>query len=174
MRAHDPADTVLRDGPDGFLALYDATVAEVYSYLRSRVVDRALAEDLTQEVFLAAARRARSGLTVELPWLVTVARNKMVDHWRAAARRERTLAIVRQRRDDPEHVTAEPLEPGRATEALGTLNPTYRAALVLRHVDQLSVPEVAEHLGRSVAATEQVLSRARVAFRTAYEGTSDA
>jgi RNA polymerase sigma-70 factor, ECF subfamily len=36
---------------------------------------------------------------------------------------------------------------------------------VLRHVDELSVPQVAEHLGRTVAATEQILSRARAAFR---------
>ena len=48
---------------------------------------------------------------------------------------------------------------------LQTLNPTYRLALVLRHVDELSVPQVAEHLGRTVAATEQILSRARAAFR---------
>jgi RNA polymerase sigma-70 factor (ECF subfamily) len=40
--------------------------------------------------------------------------------------------------------------------------------LTLRHLDGLSVPEVAEHLGRSVQATDALLSRARAAFRRDY------
>ena len=56
---------------------------------------------------------------------------------------------------------------------LAWLNPTYRAALVLRHVDGLGVAAVADHLGRTVAATEQVLSRARAAFRDRYQGSTD-
>ena len=46
----------------------------------------------------------------------------------------------------------------------------YRAALVLRHVDGLSVSAVADHLGRTVEATEKVFSRARAAFRLKYRG----
>ena len=53
---------------------------------------------------------------------------------------------------------------------LAGLSPTYRAALVLRHVDGLSVAAVADHLGRTVEATDQVLSRARAAFRDKYQG----
>ena len=44
-----------------------------------------------------------------------------------------------------------------------------RAALTLRYVGGLSVPEVAHHLRRSVHATEALLVRARGAFRQAYE-----
>jgi RNA polymerase sigma-70 factor (ECF subfamily) len=40
---------------------------------------------------------------------------------------------------------------------------------VLRHVDDLPVPQVAAHLGRTVHATEALLSRAWTAFRRAYE-----
>jgi RNA polymerase sigma-70 factor (ECF subfamily) len=43
-----------------------------------------------------------------------------------------------------------------------------RAALTLRYLDGLSVPEVAELLGRTVAATDQVLARARRSFRQLY------
>ena len=64
------------------------------------------------------------------------------------------------------------VDPDRAAAVLVRLNPTYRAALVLRHVDELSVPAVADHLGRTVEATEQVLARARVAFRNIYQGAS--
>ena len=52
---------------------------------------------------------------------------------------------------------------------LAGLNPTYRTALVLRHVDGLGVAAVAEALGRTVEATDQVLSRARAAFRASYQ-----
>jgi DNA-directed RNA polymerase specialized sigma24 family protein len=44
-----------------------------------------------------------------------------------------------------------------------------RAALTLRHLDGLSVPEVATVLGRTVHATEALLVRARNAFRASYE-----
>ena len=60
-----------------------------------------------------------------------------------------------------------------ASVVLAGLNPTYRAALVLRHVDGLSVGAVAGHFERTVEATEQVLTRARSAFRTHYRGLSD-
>jgi RNA polymerase sigma-70 factor (ECF subfamily) len=44
----------------------------------------------------------------------------------------------------------------------------HRAALTLRYLDDLSVPEVAAHLSRTVHATEALLVRARSAFRRAY------
>jgi RNA polymerase sigma-70 factor (ECF subfamily) len=49
-----------------------------------------------------------------------------------------------------------------------------RAALVLRHLDGYSVPEVAAALGRSVEATESLLARGRRHFRRAYTGADDA
>lgn len=155
-------------GTKDFVAVYDRSVTDVYSYLYSRLRDRALSEDLTQDVFLAGARRAAGGQLVELPWLIAVARNKLVDHWRATSRRERKLRSI-QAHPAAEGAAPERLDGTRAAEVLEQLNPTYRLALVLRHVDELAVPKVAEHLGRTVAATEQILSRARTAFRRAYE-----
>jgi RNA polymerase sigma-70 factor (ECF subfamily) len=43
---------------------------------------------------------------------------------------------------------------------------------MLRHVDGLPVAAVATHLARSLEATEQILTRARAAFRVAYEETN--
>jgi RNA polymerase sigma-70 factor (ECF subfamily) len=157
---------------EDFVAVYDRSLTDVYSYLYSRLRDRALAEDLAQDVFLAGAQRAAAGHAVEEPWLMTVARNKLVDHWRAMGRRERRLRLIRSEPEAEEPMEA--LDQSRAAEVLQTLNATYRLALVLRHVDGLSVPEVADHLGRTVAATEQILSRARTAFRHGYAETTDA
>ena len=151
-----------------FVAVYRDTVSDVYSYLASRVGDRSTAEDLTQEVFIAGARRFAGGDVVDTAWLIAVARNKLVDHWRARSREDRKLAVVHaetSRQDGP----ATPVEAGAAMAALAELNPTYRTALVLRHVDDLSVAAVAAHLGRTLEATEQVLTRARTAFRLVYQ-----
>ena len=104
---------------EGFVDLYRRSVTEVYSYLASRLGERGTAEDLTQEVFIAGARRAAAGEVVELPWLIAVARNKLVDHWRAHAREDRKLAMVaslepgRHQADDPV-----PTDAGAASAAL--------------------------------------------------------
>lgn len=99
-----------------------------------------------------------------------MARNKLVDHWRRAALEDRKLALVA---DDPSgRVDDDPwderLDAVRAHEVLVGLGPANRAALTLRYLDGLGVPEVAEHLGRTVHATEALLVRARAAFRRAY------
>ena len=57
---------------------------------------------------------------------------------------------------------------------LAELGAHHRAALTLRYLDGLPVAEVAEHLDRTVHATEALLVRARHAFRVRYdEGRGD-
>jgi RNA polymerase sigma-70 factor (ECF subfamily) len=56
-----------------------------------------------------------------------------------------------------------------AVHSVLTLLPApQRTALVLRYLDGLSVAEVAEHVGRSLHATETLLVRARSALRRLY------
>ena len=152
-------------------ALYDRALPEVYGYLIARCGDRAVAEDLTAETFLAAAVR---GAPISVGWLIGVARHKLVDHWRWQARQERLLHAVEgssDEVDDPWEVT---LDRWRAHEVLGRLAPQHRAALTLRYLDGLGVPEAAIVLERTVAATEALLVRARREFRRLYEGSNDA
>jgi RNA polymerase sigma-70 factor (ECF subfamily) len=157
-----------------FLDLYERAFQEVYSYVVSRLSDRSAAEDITQEVFVIGARHVAGGGDVNVAWLKTVARNKLIDHWRAQAREDRNLALVCSTEQTSVFDGTKPADAERVSQVLADLNPTYRAALVLRHLDGLSVPEVATHLDRSVEATEQVLSRARAAFRIAYADGSGA
>ncbi len=159
-------------GSSEFVELYERTVVDVYSYLASRTSDRGVAEELTQDVFVAGAHRAAAGHIVDVAWLIGVARHKLVDHWRARAREDRTLALADAWEWSRPVKESGPIDPGLAGMVLTALNPTYRAALVLRHVDGLSVSAVADHLERTVEATEQVLTRARAAFRIKYQGAS--
>ncbi len=155
------------------LDIYDRALPQVYGYLMARCSDRALAEDLTSDTFLAAATKA--GATPTVGWLIGVARHKLVDHWRWQARQQRLLAAVEDSFPDPEDPWNVELDAVRAREVLARLAPQHRAALTLRYLDGLRVPEAAGVLGRSVHATEALLVRARREFRQAYgEGGADA
>jgi RNA polymerase sigma-70 factor, ECF subfamily len=159
------------------LALYDRALPAVYGYLYDRCRDIATAEDLTSETFLAAASAVAGGRStgvVSVPWMMGVARHKLVDHWRRRGRDERLLNAVAGRpggaADDPWDVH---LDGVHATQVLDGLGGHHRAALTLRYVDDLPVPQVAELLGRTVHATEALLVRARTAYRKAYEQEGD-
>ncbi|WP_456557201.1 RNA polymerase sigma factor [Blastococcus sp. SYSU D00922] len=162
-----PGSRAVGPPPDpGLLSLYDRALPEVYGYLLARCGQRTLAEDLTAETFLAAV-----GATgpVTVPWLIGTARHKLVDHWRRQEREQRTLRLVEGAEvDDPWDVRLDAL---RARQVLDGLSPQHRAALTLRYVDDLPVPQVAALLQRTVHATEALLVRARAAFRRAYVTT---
>jgi RNA polymerase sigma-70 factor (ECF subfamily) len=156
------------------LGLYDRALPQVYGYLVSRCGGAALAEDLTAETLLAAVDAVRTDdhAPVSVPWLVGVARHKLVDHWRRQAREERGLrAVAAEGRDDdpaPDDEWDVRLDALRARHTLALLSPLHRAVLTLRYLDDLSVPDVAALVNRSVHATEGLLVRARGAFRRAY------
>jgi RNA polymerase sigma-70 factor (ECF subfamily) len=143
----------------------------VYGYLLPRCGVPAVAEDLTAETFLAAVSAVQRHAVPEMTiaWLVGVARHKLVDHWRREAREERKLRLVEQQTTEVADPWDAHLDVARANEVLAELGPHHRAPLTLRYLDGLSVPEVAEHLGRTVHATEALLVRARAAFRRAYD-----
>jgi RNA polymerase sigma-70 factor (ECF subfamily) len=162
-------------------AIYRRALPQVYGYLLPRCGAAVLAEDLTAETFMAAVAAVRDGRIaapeVTVPWLVGVARHKLADHWRRAAREQRGLAevavLAQEQGNDPwdEH-----LDMQVAHAALARLNGFQRAALTLRYLDGLPVAEVAACLDRSLHATETLLARARSALRRVYleEGSEDA
>ncbi|MEY2438023.1 MAG: polymerase sigma-70 factor, subfamily [Acidimicrobiaceae bacterium] len=158
------------------LGLYDRALPQVYGYLLPRCGSASVAEDLTGETFLAAVSAVQRDAveTMTVAWLVGVARHKLVDHWRRQAREERKLQLVHDEASTDEDPWDELLDATCAHEALDRLGAHHRSALTLRYLDGLSVPECAEHLGRSVHATEALLVRARIAFRRTYgEGRDD-
>ena len=150
--------------------LYDVALPHVYGYLLGRCGGKALAEDLTAETFLAAvdAVGGDNPPTLSVPWIIGVARHKLIDHWRRQARDERSLRALLDDAPPAEDPWDVQLDRVRARETLARLGPHHRAALTLRYVDDLPVPRVAALLERSVHATEALLVRARTAFRRAY------
>lgn len=166
-------------GREGLLGLYDEALPQVYGYLLARAGQQHLAEDLTAETFLAAVDAVRRDAVPEMTtaWLIGVARHKLVDHWRRLAREEAKLRAVhddtranRTSADETDPWDAE-LDRLLAEQTLATLSPLHRLVLTLRYVDDLSVAATAQEAGRSLPATESLLTRAKAAFRRAYPST---
>ena len=147
-----------------------------YVYLRAGG-DRHLAEDVVSETVLALVRQV-SSLTLRdgslSGWLIAVARNKLGDHRRNAAR---ATALAAKARDDKSSPVAG-AGPEAALEAAETrqrvltvmddLPDEERLALEWKYIDSLSVGEIADRLGRTEKAVESVLYRARRSFRADF------
>ena len=153
------------------LELYEQALPQVYGYLLARCGQRERAEDLTAEVFLAAVDACRSGKVTEIStgWLIGIARHKLVDHWRRAERERRGLRVLGETPGADEDPWDQRVDALLAHQVLAELTAQHRAALTLRYLDGLPVPEVARCLERSVHATEALLVRARGAFRNRYQ-----
>jgi RNA polymerase sigma-70 factor, ECF subfamily len=179
------ARTTVADGVDelqraladdaGFESWYRRTLPRVYSYLVSRSGgDVALAEDLTQQTFIAAVdQRSRyDGRADTVTWLCGIARHKLADHFRANERDERRQMRMEVRQIEIGDGGA-PADHGfedrsMIAEILLSLPASQRAVLVFVVLDDLPVAEAARLLGKSRGATESLLFRARDSFRRAY------
>jgi RNA polymerase sigma-70 factor, ECF subfamily len=150
-------------------AFYDRSFSEVYHYLSRAVLgNRPLAEDLTQETFasiVAAVTAGRAELH-SMPWVMGVARHKLIDYYRKCESEKRNLAVAwsggyghDQQLDD---FDAE--DPARIADLLRELSAMHRLVLALKYLDDLSVDQIATSIDRSVRATESLLVRARRAL----------
>ena len=153
-------------------ALYADTSAHVYGFLMNRCGDPALAADVMSEVYVAATRSIVEGRdgTLSTPWLLTVARRRLIDHWRRQSVRRDTLDALRRERPGSE--PDDPPDSARVERTLASLAPKQRMALTLRYLDEMSVTEVADALAITYSAAESLLARARRSFETAWEAAS--
>jgi RNA polymerase sigma-70 factor, ECF subfamily len=142
-------------------AFYRRTVNDVYRYASQLSGnDRSVTEELVQDTYLHLLRRVGSGpIDVDLGWLIVTCRHRHIDRLRAERRRSRRENRVAR---EPQPATS---ERAPAIEALASLPPSQRTAMVLHYVDDLPVSAVAREMGRSVRAVESLLARGRRALR---------
>jgi RNA polymerase sigma-70 factor (ECF subfamily) len=139
-------------------------VPEVFRYaVRLTGGDSAAAEDLVQEVCLDVVRAVRSnpGVSLSVGWMIVVARRRWADHVRRATHESSRLERIVSQQAQWEEPDWDHFDAGEILRCLGAVADDQRAALVFRYVDDLSVREVAELMGRSVSATESLLARGR-------------
>jgi RNA polymerase sigma-70 factor (ECF subfamily) len=140
---------------DAFEKLYARYSPMVHGVLLARV-PRDEVDDLVQDVFLIALRKIQS-LREDAAfggWLATIARNRAVDYYR---QRPHTEDL---NEDIPDaSSTEEASEAARALAAVKSLPEAYRETLILRLVEGMTGPEIAERTGLTPASVRVNLHR---------------
>lgn len=145
----------------------------LHAYLRRRLGDRERAQDLTQEVFLRAWRHAdrfdaRRGDV--RGWLFGIARNLLVDTYRADAARPRTAGdeTLMHALPGPDEVDAA-VAAWTMSEALSRLSPAHRDVLLCLYYRRWTLAETADHLGVAVGTVKSRSTYALRALRLVLE-----
>jgi len=169
--------------PGAFGELYQRHVDRVYSYIAFRVRDTAVAEDLTQEVFLHALKAlgSFSFRGAVAPWFMSIARNAVVDHWRRRSRRpEDSISTLEPdveeeeglldrlgaaQGNDAEDHAEYVLTRERIARSATHLTELQQQVLALRFSSGLSVKETAEAMARSEGAVKNLQHHALKALK---------
>ena len=171
-----------------------AATAEFYNLYRNRLYslvlqqvdrDETAAEDLVQEVFLAALSSLDKfrGDSQLYTWLRSIALHKINDFYRHQAREPKPressddsdgLELEQTRADEPAtHTVMEDEEVRQSVhQALADLPHDYQEVLVLKYLKDMPVLAISQIMGRSPKSVEGLLSRARKAMRDNLEGNN--
>ena len=154
---------------DAFNVLYERHLASVYSRVRY-VVPEEEAEDITQEVFIAAAQSLHSfrGEAQFSTWLRTLTNYKVAEYYRKRNRK----------REAPQVPLSETIVHGDGNsaslmeervvlrKALNQISKSYREVILLRFAEGLQFNEIADLTGQNLEATKSLFRRAMSALRS--------
>ncbi len=160
-------DLARRGDAEAFGALYDHYNPAVYRFVYYRVSTAAQAEDLVSETFFRALRSMSSfqwqGKDFGA-WLMTIARNLVVDHYKSGRSRLETptddFSAHEGVTEGPEAEVLAALTSEILHTALSRLPAEQQECLVLRFINGSSIAETAKALGRSDGAVKQLQLRA--------------
>lgn len=143
--------------------------------ISSRLSDRQAAEDVLQEVALAAISQRSRPVDPEkvAPWLYRIALRKVINHHRVTGRRRRLMEGVMTKGPSPDEMVAPAAgewlmkeENDRAVQrAMEQLRPQDRQLLLLKYTEGWGYQDISEHLGISIKTVEYRLLKARKALR---------
>ncbi len=159
-----------------FVSVYDEHVWDVYGFIGYRLASKDEVEDLVQATFeraLKAWRRFDPERASARTWLLTIAQNLLIDHFRRNARSqeeplaEGELADVQLGGYDTleEQLGLSP----ELEAALERLSDRERELIALRFGGDLNGPEISELTGLSLANVQQILSRSLRRMRSELE-----
>ncbi len=163
-------EAAVRAAQDGdhraFEALYRRYARIVYCILLSRLPASEV-EDLVQEVFLTALKKLKSlrEPAAFAGWIASIARNRATDHLRSSVPQDEIDERIPASGAD----ASERAEAGRALAAIRSLPDTYRETLMMRLVEGLSGPEIAERTGLAHGSVRVNLHRGMQMLRHALE-----
>jgi len=142
-----------------FEEIYAKYLEPVYSYLKFKLADEYLVEEILQETFLAVYRNLDQLENVKSlkTWILTIAHHKMVDHLRMHKLEEVPL--------DHHELADEMVTDLTLREVLKQLDPTATTIIYGLYVEQLSCQELAEMLDIPVGTVKSKAYTARTKLR---------
>jgi RNA polymerase sigma-70 factor (ECF subfamily) len=154
-----------------FDEFYESHFDQVARALTLAGGDRELAHDAAQEAFARALRHWRKVREMDRPdgWVYVVAMNQLRDHWRRTERR-------RGRVPRPEYVadnTSAVATRVSVRDAIATLPPRQREAVVLRYLADLPLADVAAAMGCATGTVKATLHQAMLSMRIELDDTED-
>jgi RNA polymerase sigma factor (sigma-70 family) len=169
-----------REAVDAFAQVYEDEIWSVYGFFGYRLGSRQEAEDLTQVTFERALRawdRFDPGRASARTWLLAIAHNLLIDHYRGDRTADQE-PIPHGEAGERLLGHVEPLEPGMGLGpelegALGRLDDRERELIALRFGGDLTGPEIAGLTGLSLANVQQILSRTLRKLRADLEGQAE-
>lgn len=164
----EPEPTLVKQAREGsrvaFGQLYQQYSRMVHGLLLARVPHSEV-EDMVQDVFLLALRRLRSLRDDKAfgGWLAMIARNQAVDYHRRAPR-------ITELKETMLQETPPSPEAHAVLDTIRSLPDAYRETLILRLVEGLNGPEIAEQTGLSPDSVRVNLHRGMKMLREKMEG----
>jgi len=152
--------------PARFLDLYDRYFHRVWAYVVRRAANRAEAEDVTSEVFRRALESLDKYEWRGIPfaaWLLRIAANTMASRWEKTSR---------ESPDPPPELADADTDLERRIllfQLVGRLPEIQRRVIELRYIEERSLLEVAEALGKTEGAVKQLQRRALENLRAELE-----
>ncbi|MFI5028969.1 MAG: RNA polymerase sigma factor [Solirubrobacterales bacterium] len=177
--------SALSGSQEAFRQLVTRFERPVYTLVLRMVRDPSLAEDLAQEVFVKAFRRLDTYDPARklASWLFKIAHNTTIDHLRRSEievvplttadddDRGDLMSILSDPSSEDPAAAAERRDMARSlSQAIAGLRSEYRAAVLMRYVEDLSYPEIAEVTGLPLGTVKTNLHRARKELAQAMSG----
>jgi len=156
--------------------LYDRYQTIIFRYVRARIYDHQIAQDLTGEIFLRMVENIPSYRAMGVPfvaWLYRIAHNHLVNHIRKETAQTieplTAAATLSHAEGNPAALVEQKIEFERLLRALDYIDEQQREVMILRFLVEMPLKDVAEALGKTVGAVKTLQHRGTLALQVALK-----
>jgi len=148
-----------------FSKIYDRYIDKIYRFIFFKVNSQEIAQDLTSETFLKGWESFKNGTKIENPqaYLYKTARNLVIDFYREKGKVQIVSAdnpLIPDPAPNLEEKAMLSSDLDQIRQALTELNDDYQNVIIWYYLDDLSISEISQMLGRTDDATRVLLHRA--------------